>query len=291
MKSMTGFGEGEARGPQGRCAVQIQSVNGKYGKITANLPREFAALEPRVRDLLRERIGRGQVTVSVSHAPPGGSAERATVDEAACRHLASQLGRVRAGLRLEGRLDLATLVATGAVVRRESLGVPRRSAWGLLRRALEDACDGLDRSRAREGRAIARDIARRRGRVASLVDGVDRLRGRSARAHEARIRGKLRRLLAGVPVDEARLLAEASVYADRVDITEEIVRLRAHLDHFRGHLAARGEIGKRLDFTVQEMMREANTCANKACDARISRLVIGIKAELEKMREQIQNVQ
>jgi uncharacterized protein (TIGR00255 family) len=128
-------------------------------------------------------------------------------------------------------------------------------------------------------------------RVGSLVAAIDRLRTRSARRYEEKIRARVRTILGGAAYDEGRLLAEVSLFADRVDITEEVVRLKSHLRHFRRLLLSGEEAGKKLDFVAQEIMREANTCANKASDARISRLAIEIKAELEKIREQLQNVQ
>jgi len=291
MKSMTGYGEGTARGPFGRCSVQIQSVNGRYFKLTANIPREIAPFEPRIRSYLQERTGRGQVTAYVIFTPPEGSTERVVIDRRACRELAAQLRNVGAWLRLEGGLDLSTLVATGAVARTEMANLARRPVWGLVRRALAVACDDLARSQEREGSRLAGDFVRRWRRVDSLIARIDALRAQSTRRYEEKIRRKVRTVLEGASYDEARLLAEVSLYADKVDITEEIVRLRSHMKSFRALLAANGEVGKKLDFTMQEIQREVNTSANKANDARISTFAIKIKAELEKIREQLQNIQ
>lgn len=291
MKSMTGYGEGGAKGLFGRCSIQIQSVNGRYFKLTVNVPREIASLEPRVRSYLQERTGRGQISAYVTFSPPEGSTERVVIDRRACRELALQLRKVGAWLKLDGGLDLATLVGTGVVVRTEMVNLARRPVWGIVRRALAAACDDLARSQEREGRHLAGDFIRRWRRVDSLIAKIDALRSQSTRRYEERIRRKVRTVLEGVSYDEARLLAEVSLYADRVDITEEIVRLRSHMRQFRALLSADGEVGKKLDFTMQEIQREVNTSANKANDARISTLAIGIKAEMEKIREQLQNVQ
>jgi uncharacterized protein (TIGR00255 family) len=171
------------------------------------------------------------------------------------------------------------------------VNLARRPVWGLVRRALAVACDDLARSQGREGSRLAGDFVRRWRRVDSLIARIDALRAHSARRYEEKIRRKVRTVLEGASYDEARLLAEVSLYADKVDITEEIVRLRSHMKSFRALLAASGEVGKKLDFTMQEIQREVNTSANKANDARISTLAIKIKAELEKIREQLQNIQ
>lgn len=291
MKSMTGFGEGEASGPQGRCVVQIQSVNGKYFKLLVNLQREIAPLEPRVRGYLQKRIKRGQVSASMTYTPPGGSLERMTLDRRSCKELAEQFRKVRSWLGLEGNIDLMTLVTTGAVMRKETVGLPRRAIWAVLRKALASACDGLSKSQEREGWVITRDFIKRWRRVDSLIGRIDRLRNRSARKYEEKIRRRVRTVLHGAHYDENRLLAEVSIFADRVDVSEEIVRLRSHMKHFRQLMLSGAEVGKKLDFVTQEIMREVNTCANKANDALISRLAIEVKAEMEKMREQLQNVQ
>lgn len=288
---MTGYGEGEAKGPCGRCIVQIQSVNGRYFKLSSSIPREIAPLEPKIRGYLQERTGRGQVTASIAFTPPGGGSERVVIDRRACRDLVSQLRKVAAWLRIDGGVDLRTLVGTGAIIKTEAVGLARKPVWGLIRRALAAACDDLAKGQAREGRVLANDFIKRWRRVDSLIAKIDALRAGSARRYEKRIRRKVRTVLEGASYDEARLLAEVSIYTDRIDITEEILRMRSHMHGFRRLLAAGGEIGKKLDFTMQEIQREVNTASNKANDARISAIAIEIKAEMEKIREQLQNVQ
>jgi len=291
MKSMTGFGDGEAHGASGRCTVQIQSVNSKYFKLNVNLEREIAFLEPKIRSYLQTRIGRGQVTAYVIFTPQEGGRERVVIDRSVCRDLAAQFRKIRSWLKLNGGLDLETLVNTGAVVRREAVAVSRRPIWMLIRNGLAAACSDLKESQAREGRAITRDFLKQWRRVDALLNKIDVRRSKSVRRYEERIRRKVRTMLEGAKYDESRLLAEVSIFADRVDITEEIVRLRSHLQHFRQLIAAGGEVGKKLDFIIQEIMREVNTSSNKANDASISRLAIEIKSEVEKIREQLQNVQ
>ncbi|MCX6355483.1 MAG: YicC family protein [Candidatus Aureabacteria bacterium] len=291
MKSMTGFGDGEARGVSGRCTVQIQSVNSKYFKLNVNLEREIAFLEPKIRSYLQTRIGRGQVTAYVIFTPQEGGRERVVIDRSVCKDLATQFLKIRSWLKLNGGLDMQTLVNTGAVVRKEAVAVSRRPIWMLLRQGLSAACNDLKESQAREGRAITRDFLKQWRRVDALLNKIDARRPKSVRRYEERIRRKVRTMLEGAKYDESRLLAEVSIFADRVDITEEIVRLRSHLEHFRQLIAAGGEVGKKLDFIIQEIMREVNTSSNKANDASISRLAIEIKAEMEKIREQLQNVQ
>lgn len=291
MKSMTGFGEGEAESSYGHCTAQIQSVNGKYFKLNLNLPREVASFEPAIRRYLQGRLGRGQVSAYLVFRPAEGGMERVTIDRQACKELAAQLRKVGSWLGLQGGLDLATLVRTGAIVKSEMVNFAKVSVWGLVRKGFEAACDNLEKNQAREGRMITRDFIARWRKVESLIGRIDRARAKSSRRYEEKIRKKVRTILDGAHYDENRLLAEVSIFADRVDITEEIVRAKSHLKQFRRLISSHDEVGKKLDFTVQEILREVNTTSNKANDAFISRLVIEIKAEMEKIREQLQNVQ
>jgi uncharacterized protein (TIGR00255 family) len=291
MRSMTGFGEGEAKGQLGRLTVQINSVNSRYFKLKINMPREFARIEPRVRLYLKDRIGRGQYGMYVGFESSEKSGERAVIDRKACRDLARQFKSLKKRLGIRGDLDMMTLVSTGAIVKRETTSVSRRPMWALLREAVASACEELLKSQEREGRTIKHDLLKRWRKVNILSRKIDDLRVQASRRFERKIRKKVRTILEGAHYDESRLLAEVSIYADKVDITEEVVRLNSHLKHLRTLLAGKSENGRKLDFTVQEILREVNTCANKANDDRISRIVIHIKSELEKMREQLQNVQ
>ena len=291
MRSMTGFGKGTSRGAAGACEVHIQSVNGRYSKIGVALPAELSALETGVRRFLQGRVGRGKVSVSVSFSPAGGAPDRPVIDRKACRDLATQMRKVQRWLGLEGPIGMRDLLMTGGVITRKGAPIPVRPAWALVRRALASACEDLAASQIREGKALGKDILKRWRRIDALTWKVDELKKGSVRRYERRLRDKVRTVLEGEMCDERQLLAAVTLYADRVDYTEEIVRLRAHLASFRRLLSARGEVGKKLDFTVQEMLREANTCSNKANDERVSRIIIEIKAELEKIREQLQNIQ
>jgi uncharacterized protein (TIGR00255 family) len=266
-------------------------VNGKYFKLTMNLPREIASFEPAIRRYLHGRLGRGQVSAHLVFTPPEGGMQRVAIDRQACKELATQLRKVGSWLGLQGGLDLATLVRTGAIVKNEPVNFPKGPVWGLVRKGFETACDNLEKNQVREGRVITRDFMGRWRKVESLLGRIDKARTKSSRRYEEKIRKRVRTILEGAHYDETRLLAEVSIFADRVDITEEIVRAKSHLKQFRRLLSSNGEVGKKLDFTVQEILREVNTASNKANDALISRLVIEIKAELEKIREQLQNVQ
>ncbi len=291
MRSMTGFGEGEAKGSPGRCAVQITSVNSRYLKLNIKLSREIAFLEPRVRDFLKEKIGRGQYNVWVNFLPSRGGYERAVVDRKACRNLAMQFKKVQKGLGIKGDIDLMTLVNTGAIIKRETVPLSRGPVWSLLRLALVSACKELVGSQEREGLMIKQDLLKRWRKLDALAGKINSLRLQATRRYEKKLQKRVRTILDGVNYDESRLLAEVSIYADRVDISEEMVRIQSHLKHLRKLLLAKRETGKKLDFTIQEILREVNTSANKANDDRISRIAIDAKAEMEKIREQLQNVQ
>ena len=293
IRSMTGFGAGEAPVPGGRVLVEVRTVNHRFFSANLRLGRGLEAHETLVRDTLRDLLRRGHANVSVRVEPDAGAEAAAVrVDLPRARAVADALETLRAELGLEGAVDLGLLARVGdviAVARDEGPEIPAAA----LRGAVEAAAAGVIAMREREGAALADDLMER---AAAIDDALGHVEGRAPerlRAEAARLRERVAELAGGVEVDPDRLAQEIAYLAERWDIGEETVRLRAHLARLRETVEAGPDepVGKRLAFLVQEMHREVNTIGSKANDTDVAHRVIEMKNEVERLREQVENVE
>jgi uncharacterized protein (TIGR00255 family) len=290
IRSMTGFGSGRATVGGEELDVEARSVNHKFCEVKARLPRELSALEMDVVRLVKDRLARGGVEVSVRRG--GAAASFAPrVDVALAESYARAFAEIQARLSLPGHVTLAEVIAADGVVRLEEREVDLDSAREALRRALGPTLEALLAMRAREGEALSRDLAGRLDVVDGAVVRIAELVPRSVEHHRARLSERVAELARGVSVDPARLAQEVALFADRTDVSEEVTRLRSHVAQARALLTSAEPAGRKLDFLVQEMHREANTMGSKSQSADIASLVVTLKAEIERMREQVQNVE
>jgi uncharacterized protein (TIGR00255 family) len=290
IRSMTGFGSGRASVGGEELDVEARSVNHKFCEVKARLPRELSSLEMEVVRLVKDRLARGGVEVSVRRG--GAAASFAPrVDAALAESYARAFAEIQARLALPGHVTLAEVIAADGVVRLEEREVDLDAARESLRRALSAALEALLAMRAREGEALSRDLAGRLDAVDAGVARIAELVPRSVEHHRARLSERVAELARGVPVDPARLAQEVALFADRTDVSEEVTRLRSHVAQARALLTIAEPAGRKLDFLVQEMHREANTMGSKSQSAEIAALVVALKAEIERMREQVQNVE
>ncbi|MDQ7840130.1 MAG: YicC/YloC family endoribonuclease [bacterium] len=292
IRSMTGFGTATADVAGGRFTVEIRSVNHRFSEAQVRLPRDLGALEERVRALVTEQIRRGRVEVMISRdeGTRRPRAFRADVDLAASYTKA--LRDLAASVGVSGEISLAQLAALPDVLRLEEDRVEVEAFWPALESAVRGAVGALVGMRMAEGARLAEDIL---ARALALERTAEAIAGRSrgvVQAYRERLSGRLAELLGDTQVDEARIAAEIAVFADRSDITEELTRLRSHLEQFRQVVTADdGAVGRKLEFILQEMGRETNTVGSKANDLEITRAVIEMKGEIESLREQIQNIE
>ncbi len=290
IRSMTGFGAGHGAAGGEELDVEIRSVNHKFCEVKVRLPRELAALEIEIAKAVKERLARGGVEVAVRRPGPGaGLAPR--VDVALAESYARAFHEIQARLGLPGAVTLADVLAADGVVRLEERSVSPEAAREALRRALGAALDALSEMRAREGEALARDLAARLDLIEASVARVEILVPQVVEHHRARLAERVLELTRGIALDPARLAQEVALLADRTDVTEEMTRLRSHLAQARALLGLAEPAGRKLDFLVQEMHREVNTIGSKAQSAEIAAIVVAMKAEVERMREQVQNVE
>ena len=290
IRSMTGFGAAEGRVGAARVAVEVRSVNHRFFTPTIKLPAAFARWEGEVRETLRQRVTRGHVTLFARIERD--AAARGAIDEARFAQHVEQLRELQSRYSLGGELDLATVLRMPEVFAAPDRDDDSGSARELLA-VVESATAALGTMREQEGARLA-DVLRDRLSVieAALARIAARAPDRLLQQRD-RLRTAVRELADGVAVDEQRLAQEIAIIADRLDVSEELDRFRSHIAGFRGALDAppADGVGKRLGFLLQEMLREANTTGSKAADAAMLRDVVAIKEELERIREQVENLE
>jgi uncharacterized protein (TIGR00255 family) len=290
---MTGFGRAEASGEAMAVTVEARSVNHRHLDVTLRLPRALAAFELDARRLVQSRLERGRVDVNVLLTPLGGAAaQRVQVDAGLAREYVARARALATELGVEGAPDLAWVLERPGVVRLEDPEPTEPIApWPLLAEALGRALDELVARRAAEGERLAEALRALHAELATAVDVVAGRAPATAARREERLRERLRALLADTAIDEARIVTEAAIWADKSDVTEELARLRAHLAELTLLLDKGGPVGRPLDFLIQELNREVNTVASKADDLEMSQAALAAKGALEKIREQVQNLE
>lgn len=288
---MTGFGRGTHQGELWHATCEISSVNRKQLEIVFSASREWASLESRVRAFVAEKTSRGRIQVNL-HMARGGQAERRVeVDAALARALDEAIQRLSAELGRDLIMDARDFLAVPGMIRFEEGGVDVDAVWPLVETALVEALEKFRESREAEGRVLASDLRQRVLVLQGMLEEVaQRAQGRVAR-HGEQLRKRLQELDCPVSLEDERVLKEIALYADRCDVSEELTRLRCHLSKFLSDLENERAPGRSLDFLCQEIHREWNTVGSKAMDAGIAQLVVAAKAELEKIREQVQNIE
>ncbi len=292
LRSMTGYGRGEAAGGGIRVEAEVSSVNRKQLDVRLNLPRSLAAFESRLVELVQSAISRGQVSGGVVlHVSSAARRKGARVDRALAAAYVRELRAAAAVLGLRDDLAACVLMELPDVVQHLDVEQDADDVWPVLRRAFQGALTQLVTMREREGAALKRDLGLRIGRLEKELAPVRKAAPDVARKYRVALMARLQR--AGVTVDsrDPQLVKELAVFAERSDISEEITRLESHLKQARGLLTAKEPAGRTLDFLAQEMFREINTIGSKANDVVITRRVIQFKTELERIREQVQNIE
>jgi len=293
IRSMTGFGRGEAAGDTATVTVEVRSVNHRHLDLALRLPSALASLELDARRLIQGRVERGRVDVGVQVTPAAGEpAADVRVHEALAERYVERARALGRALGLAGEPTLTWVLEQPGVLEVADAAPPAPAAvWPLLERALTAALDALIARRTAEGAALASEL---RGLLAELGGEVTAMAARAPLAavrRGERLRERLHALLGEVALDEARIATEVAVWAQKTDVTEELVRLRAHLDEFGLMVDKGGPVGRQLDFLIQELNREINTVASKADDLELSQAALAAKGVVEKLREQVQNLE
>jgi len=291
IKSMTGYGKGDAVSEQGSFLVEIRSVNHRYGEVSVRMPRAFLSQENEIKRLVSAQLKRGKIDVTVQWEEASGVDSIPQVNRELAQGFCETFRQLSGELGLPGEVPLALILAQKGVLRDSGTTIDEAELLPQLTQAVRSALTAIDGMRTREGEALASDLLARRRQVAEWVEQIRVRTPLMVTEYQQKLSTRLEQLLGDVELDPARLAQEVALLADRCDITEELVRLNSHFAQFDEALGLKEPVGRKLDFLMQEMNREVNTIGSKANDAAIASLVIQVKAEMEKMREQVQNVE
>jgi len=291
IKSMTGYG-----GAKGVCeglgiTIELKSVNNRYLDCSVRLPRNFLFCEEAIKSLVGEHISRGKVDVFVTVDSTGAEDIVVTVNEALAKGYLEAFNTIAEKLSLPGEITSVTVAKMPDVLSVEKKEADKDALSAGISAIMSEALAVYDDMRAREGAKLHEDVAARLVTIENLVSEVEEKSPQTVEAYRERLYKKMTEVLSGATVDEQRILTEAAIFADKVAVDEETVRLRSHISQMREMLAGGSPIGRKMDFLIQEFNREANTIGSKCTNSDISKIVIEIKSEIEKIREQIQNIE
>ncbi|MDY0350260.1 MAG: YicC/YloC family endoribonuclease [Desulfobulbaceae bacterium] len=290
-RSMTGFGRGEMTFGDRTWIAEVRTVNHRYLDQRITLPRAFGALEDRVRKIIASNHARGRVDVTLQPAGNTGTVPLLSLNTDLARQYHSCLMKLRSELNIASQIELDHMLTFGDIIDREEQNPDFDREWKVLCGALDIAINECCLMREQEGKALKEELL---DRLEDFSGCLDRLAARLpeiVKARQKELWERFDNLLAGLDIDPVRLTQEAAIMADKADVTEELVRLRSHISQFAAFLDSTEPIGRRLDFLLQEFLREVNTIASKVSSAETAHLAVELKNEIEKMREQVQNIE
>jgi uncharacterized protein (TIGR00255 family) len=288
---MTGYGRGQSSFDGAKFSVELNSVNRKQSDVTVNLPREFSELEPRVRELINTRVSRGRLNVVVAFQGGASLAPRLSIDATLAGAYYKEMEKLRKELGAAGEITIETILRSPGVLRMPEESIEIENAWPHLESALAEALNDLIQMREKEGKHLAKDLIKRLKLVRQSLRKIKQLHPGVVKKYRAALHERISRAGLEVQIDDDRLVREVIMFADKSDVSEELIRLESHLAQFAHTLRKVEPVGRTLDFITQEIYREFNTLGAKANDAEISQLVVTCKSEMEKIREQIQNIE
>jgi len=291
MRSMTGYGRGQSAFNGTKISVELNSVNRKQSDVTVSLPREMAELEPRLRDVINGRISRGRLNVAVTCQNAPGAPAKVALDAPLARAYHRAILDLQKELKVGGEISVETILRAPGVLRLSEEQAGGDPVWPHLETALNEALDDLVKMREKEGKHLAKDLIRRLKTVRLSLRKIRQLVPAVVKKYRLALQERIQKAGIEVPLDDERLAREIIFFADKSDVSEEITRLESHFAQFAHTLRKSEPVGRTLDFITQEISREFNTLGSKANDAEISQLVVTCKAEMEKIREQIQNIE
>ena len=291
VKSMTGYGRAVEMVNGREFTVEIRSVNNRYLDCTVKLPRALSFAEDTVKQAVKNTISRGKVDVYITQRSEGDADVKVTLNTAMAAGYVEAMRQMAQEFAIREDISVSLLSRMPDVFTVEKPEVDEEQLLSDMMQVVNAALANYDAMRAKEGEALKNDLSSRGNTIRSLVSQVEEGNGQTVIDYRTRLYNQLQEVLANTAIDESRILTEAAIFADKVAVDEETVRLRSHLEQMDSMLAAGGAMGRKLDFLLQEMNREANTIGSKCTDVRLARIVVDIKAELEKIREQTQNIE
>ena len=288
---MTGYGRAVETVNGREFTVELRSVNNRYLDCSVRLPRLLSFAEDAVKQAVKASVSRGKVDVFISLRSEAEDDVQVNLNRGVLEGYLSAMRQMVTEFGVQDDISVSTVSRLPEVFTVEKKEVDEDQLLSDLLQAVSKALEGYDAMRTREGAALDADLRSRGETILSLVSQVEQGNGQTVADYRARLENKLREVLENTSIDESRILTEAAIFADKVAVDEETVRLRSHLQQMNSMLDGGGAIGRKLDFLLQEMNREANTIGSKCTDVKLARIVVDIKAELEKIREQTQNIE
>lgn len=291
LRSMTGYGRCERIAEGKKILAEIKSVNQRFTDYNIKVPRHLAFLEDKVRELASGRISRGKVDIYISVESYEEADKEITLNEALAKNYVEVLRQLKDTFNLDGDVNVNTVSRFSDIFRSERKEEDQEFIWKLVSDTLTEALDDFIAMRNREGERIQNDLCARIDYMKSLAAKVDERSPQTVAEYKERLYSKIKEVIEDREIDEARVLTEVAIFADKVAVNEETVRLSSHFDEFHAIINSDEPAGRRLDFLVQEINREVNTIGSKAQDLEIAKTVVELKGEIEKVREQIQNIE
>jgi uncharacterized protein (TIGR00255 family) len=290
IKSMTGFSKAEAKENGANSTVEIKSLNGRFLEINCKIPRVLSHKELEIRDIIRNSMERGTVNINVT-IDSDKLSNLLNFDENAASECYNKLNNLKSRLKIKGQVELEHLLQFAPIFQQKEEEANDGLYWKLTQKALREALNQMDKMRKAEGQNITKDIQARMKKIQANVDNIESLGIERIPSERERLRQRVAQLFETDEIDEQRLQMEILLLADKLDISEECVRLRSHFKYFYETIKSKEASGKKLNFLMQEFLREINTVGSKANDATISQIVVDVKEELERIREQVQNIE
>ncbi len=291
IRSMTGYGRGQELIGGLSVTVEIKSVNHRFFEYACRLPRVYGFLDDKLKNYLQQRISRGKVDVFVQIECLDSTGSEVLVNEGLAENYLAALRSLASTYELRDDVSATTLSRYPDVLTVRQTAVDEDTVWAAVQQVTDTALDQFVAMREREGVRLREDVLSRGQTILAAVDAIEERSPQTVREHMEKVEARMRELLDGAAVDEARLLTEAAIYADKIAVAEETVRLRSHIAQLEQLLSGDEAVGRKLDFLVQEINRETNTIGSKCSDLELTRIVVDVKAEIEKIREQIQNIE
>lgn len=291
IKSMTGFGRAEASDSDRKITIEMKSVNHRYFEPAMKMPKKLNIYEAGIRTILKKYINRGKVDIFVTYEDYSESKFCLKYNEELANEYMSIFNYMAEQFDIPNDITVSSLSHYPEVITMEEQSGDDDAVWHLLEKAVENACVQFVESRITEGEKLKADLLEKLDYMTGLVDEIENRSPGIIEEYKQRLEDKVAELLCDTPVDENRIATEVTIYADKICVDEETVRLRSHIESTKDELIEGGSVGRKLDFIAQEMNREANTILSKANDLETSNCAISLKTEIEKVREQIQNIE
>ncbi len=291
LKSMTGFGRAEVSNDQYRLSVEVKSVNSRFLDLSIKMPKKFNALEANIRNTVKEYISRGKVDLFITYESFSEKGKALRLDLPLAKEYLESMRTLVNALGVEDNVKVTNLAALPDVLVLSEESEDDEALWESLKPSLVGALERFSETRVMEGENLQKDLLGKLSEMEAIVNRIDERSPEITATYEARLRAKVSELLEGTGIDEARIVQEVTIYSDKICTDEERVRLHSHIKNMRTKLQNGGLVGRELDFVAQEMNREANTTLSKANDLIVSEDAIGLKTLIEKIREQIQNLE